>query len=287
MVGQRQSRMGISESGDEFRLSQPLDLETLLNTELPTIRDGLLEQVRAVGDNLSKYHTILDGLNKEVARVSRHLGREVNTGNPFDEISDISFELTSVIVEGDYWSALTAFNQQWRSWRESRSEILPPDALLDSLYRANELLSQAKIGKNIDSLLRLTIHLNENGRNARIASQRDMENASSNGLSYLAILVIFMGMTRYLCPNDAIKLHWSIDEFANLSLQNIAKVFEMLTEKGIYCYSAFPTSDPNILQHFDHKYLINVKEGVRQFKDQVVKTDNPFLAQSNQLMVEG
>ena len=96
-----------------------------------------------------------------------------------------------------------------------------------------------------------------------------------------------MGMTRYLCPNDAIKLHWSIDEFANLSLPNIAKVFEMLTEKGIYCYSAFPTSDPNILQHFDHKYLINVKEGVRQFKDQVVKTDNPFLAQSNQLMVEG
>ena len=287
LVGQRQSRMGISESDDEFRLSQPLDLETLLNTELPTIRDGLLEQVRAVGDNLSKYHTILDGLNKEVARVSRHLGREVNTGNPFDEISDISFELTSVIVEGDYWSALTAFNQQWKSWRESRSEILPPDALLDSLYRANELLSQAKIGKNIDSLLRLTIHLNENGRNARIASQRDMENASSNGLSYLAILVIFMGMTRYLCPNDAIKLHWSIDEFANLSLPNIAKVFEMLTEKGIYCYSAFPTSDPNILQHFDHKYLINVKEGVRQFKDQVVKTDNPFLAQSNQLMVEG
>ena len=287
LVRQRQSRMGIAESEDDFRLSQPLDLETLLNTELPTIKDGLLEQVRAVGDNLSKYHTILDGLNKEVARVSRHLGREVNTGNPFDEITDISFELTSVIVEGDYWSALTAFNQQWKAWRESRSDILPPDALLDALYRANELLSQAKIGKNIDSLLRLTIHLNENGRHARIASQRDMENASSNGLSYLAILVIFMGMTRYLCPNESIKLHWSIDEFANLSLQNIAKVFEMLTEKGIYCYSAFPTSDPNILQHFDHKYLINVQEGVRQFKDQVVKTDNPFLAQSNQLMVEG
>jgi hypothetical protein len=287
LVGQRQSRMGVSESADEFRLSQPLDLETLLKTELPTIKDGLLEQVRAVGDNLSKYHTILDGLNKEVTRVSRHLGREVNTGNPFQEITDISFELTSVIVEGDYWSALTAFNQQWKAWRESRSDLLPPDTLMDALYRANELLSQAKIGKNIDSLLRLTIHLNENGRHAKITNANELDNASSNGLSYLAILVIFMGMTRYLCPNEAIKLHLAIDEFANISLSNIAKVFEMLTEKGIYCYSAFPTSDPNILQHFDYKYLIDVKEGVRQFKEPVMNSDNPFLTQSNQLMVEG
>lgn len=287
LVGQRQSRMGVSESADDFRLSQPLDLETLLKTELPTIKDGLLEQVRAVGDNLSKYHTILDGLNKEVTRVSRHLGREVNTGNPFQEITDISFELTSVIVEGDYWSALTAFNQQWKAWRESRSDLLPPDTLMDALYRANELLSQAKIGKNIDSLLRLTIHLNENGRHAKITNANELDNASSNGLSYLAILVIFMGMTRYLCPNEAIKLHLAIDEFANISLSNIAKVFEMLTEKGIYCYSAFPTSDPNILQHFDYKYLIDVKEGVRQFKEPVMNSDNPFLTQSNQLMVEG
>jgi len=286
LLKQRMESTGLDESDDALILQQPLDIETLLDTEVPAIRASLVEDIRTIGDALSKQYDLFNGLNKDVARVSRTLATKINTVNPFDELSNLEFELSSLILEADYWVYLERFNTAWSDWRETRSAMLPPEQTLEALYAASEAMRNAKVGKDINSLLRLTIRLDENGRRAVIRNANDLENASSNGLSYLAILVLFVGMTRYLCPNHDVKLHWAVDEFAAISLENIAKVFEMFDAAGIYVFSAFPTSDPNILQHYDQKLMVNLKQGVKQFFSSSEELENKLLAHKDSIKVE-
>ncbi|KGK41783.1 hypothetical protein LH51_12180 [Nitrincola sp. A-D6] len=267
LLDQRKMVSGLNEFDVEFRLSQPNDLAHLLDNDVPDLRDLLIEQVRAVGDSLSKYHDNLNSLNKEVDRVSRHLGKNINANQRIENLTNIELQVTSVVKEGDYWRKLSEFNRQWVEWCEDRDFKLPPDVLLESIQLANDALQYARVKSDINSLIRLRICLEENGRRAHATSAAELDAVSSNGISYLAILVIFKGMARYLCPNLAISLHWPIDELAALSPENIARVFAMFDEAGIYCFSAFPSTDPNLLKFFKHRKLIDRRTGVRELKE--------------------
>ena len=139
---------------------------------------------------------------------------------------------------------------------------------------------------DINSLIRLRISLEENGRKAHVSNAREFDALSSNGLSYLAILVIFMGMARYLCPNNQIALHWPIDELAALSPENIARLFHMFEESGIYCFSAFPSTDPNLLKFFKHRKLIDRKTGIRNLAEHMPDRPNPLKEKLAELTLE-
>lgn len=269
LLEQRRQLAHADEYEESFRLQQPDDLSHLLDEDLPAIRDILIQQLRAVGDSLSKYHDCLKGLNEEVARVSRHLGQKVNTNQRIENLSNIELQVTSIVVEGDYWDKLSSFNQLWKEWQDGRDVELPPESLLYAIQSANEAIQGARISNDINSLIRLRISLEENGRKAHVSNAREFDALSSNGLSYLAILVIFIGMARYLCPNNKIALHWPIDELAALSPENIARLFRMLDEAGLYCFSAFPSTDPNLLKFFKHRKLIDRRRGIRNLSDQV------------------
>lgn len=284
LLDQRRQLSHADEYDEGFRLQQPEDLSHLLDEDLPAIRDILIQQVRAVGDSLSKYHDCLKGLNDEVSRVSRHLGQKVNTNQLIENLTNIELQVTSVVVEGDYWDKLSSFNRQWKEWQEGRDISLPPEALLHAIKSANEALKTAKIANDIDSLIRLRISLEENGRKATVNNAREFDALSSNGLSYLAILVIFIGMARYLCPNKQIALHWPIDELAALSPENVARIFRMLDDAGLYCFSAFPSTDQNLLKFFKHRKLIDRKQGIRKLAERPKTGPNPLKDKLNELV---
>jgi hypothetical protein len=282
----RRANTDVDEYSESFRLNQPDDLAHLLDKDLPAIRDLLIQQVRAVGDSLSKYHDCLKGLNDEVTRVSRHLGNRLNTKQRIENLTNIQLQISSVVVEGDYWDKLSSFNQQWREWQDGRDIELPPESLLHAIQISNEALQSARIGSDLNSLIRLRISLEENGRKAHVSNAKEFDALSSNGLSYLAILVIFMGMARYLCPNEKISLHWPIDELAALSPENIAKLFHMFEESGIYCFSAFPSTDPNLLKFFKHRKLIDRKVGIRNLIEQPFSKPNVLKEKLAAMVVE-
>lgn len=264
LLEQRRAQTGLDQFENDFKLQQPVDFGNLIDELLPDIRSSLFEEIRSVGDSLSRYHGSLKLLNDEVTKVSRHLRDKINTNQRIDSLSDIQLHITSKVVEGDYWDRLTFFNQKWIAWREQRDQQLPSDQLMLALTDANNALQSADIKKDLKSLIGLKISVVENGRTAMVTNSKEFDALSSNGLSYLAIIVIFIGMARYLCPNPNIALHWPVDELANLSPENVAKLFEMFDEAGLYFFSAFPSTDPNLLKFFKYRTLIHRNTGIRR-----------------------
>ncbi|MFT6914590.1 MAG: hypothetical protein ACJAWL_000886 [Motiliproteus sp.] len=277
---QRRNSTTDGEMSDAFRLQVPNDIGALLDRELPDIKNALIESVRSVGDSLGRYHGTLQGLNARVSGVSSLLERHINTNQKIDTLSDIQLNVTSKIVEGDYWNKLQTFILAWNQWKENRqADDLPPTQLLQALNTANEAIQASHIDKDINSLIKLQISLKENGRQAHADNSRDFGEISSNGLSYLCLLVIFIGMSRYLCPNPQVALHWPIDELASLSPENIARLFTMMDAAGLRCFSAFPSTDPNYLRFFKHCKLIDRNEGIRTVSIDETYADSERMSQ--------
>ena len=103
----------------------------------------------------------------------------------------------------------------------------------------------------------------ENGHPRVIHNDNQLDTSTSDGLKYLALCVIFIAISRLLCPDREVKLHWPIDELGLLHGENIARLFDMLNRGGIVMVGGFPSEDPVMLRNFKHRQRIDFKRGIR------------------------
>ncbi len=267
LVERRISICAYSEHDPAFKLQQPQDIETLWREQIPSIRQTLIETFRAVSDNLDKYYASLKKINHRVDVVSSELGAKIDSARNISAISDIEIILTSSITEDACWEPLSHFCKQWDNWcRVREKDQLPSADLMDLLTKALNSLSIAKINSDIRSLIELKIQLKQNNNPTTIRSDSDMEHSSSNGLSLMAMCIVFVGMSRYLCPNTEVTITWPIDELQCLEDENIVKLFEMFEEENIVLFSAFPREDHNILKWFTNRVFIDPNSGFKIFQ---------------------
>lgn len=268
LVQVRRHKSPHQEYSDQFRLQLPDDLEALLDQHVPQIRESMIETVKAVGQLFVQFYQTLRSLEVEVARVSRDLKSKINTDQRIAALSNIELNLTSRVgsaIAG--WDDLGAFVREWGDWESFMKVDLPPESLEKALEGVIALFQHAPVKTDIGSLVDLTITLEESGRKATIDSDASFDDASSNGLSYLALIVIFVGMSRYLCPDRDVALTWPVDELATLDPANVSSLFAMLDRNKISMFSAFPSLDYNLLQHFSNRYVLHRTKGVMELLD--------------------
>ena len=267
LVERRLAQSSCDEHEPAFKLQQPLDIEILWRDQLPSIRQTLIETFRAVSDNLDKYYASLKKVNRRVDIVSNELGNKINSSRNISTISDIEIILTSSITEDSCWEPLSKFSKHWDIWcRLREKDQLPSLELMELLNHALNSMEMGDISNDIRTLVGLNIQLKENGRPVIIRSDNDMENSSSNGLNLMAMCVVFVGMSRYLCPNPEVTITWPIDELQCLEDENIVKLFEMFSKENIALFSAFPREDHNILKWFANRMFIDPKHGFKTFQ---------------------
>jgi hypothetical protein len=245
-----------------FLLSLPEDLSDLVENRIPEIHQSLILNFRSLGDQISNYYHDLTQLNREIGTVSNQLKDKINTGQKINALSDIEMKLVSKVDGVESWKELKTFSKEWDEWDIMSRNDLPPNSLEDSLAEVVRILETSHIKHDLSSLMDLEISLKENDRPLIIRSDDDLNNSSSNGLSYLAVIVIFIGMARYLCPNRDVTLTWPVDELATLHPSNVSLLFSMLKENNISMFSAMPGTDANLLRHFNHRLTLDQKKGV-------------------------
>jgi len=108
-------------------------------------------------------------------------------------------------------------------------------------------------------MIDMRLEMKENDRQVVIRTDADFLSASSTGLTYLAIMTVFMGLTRYLCPDLNTRITWPIDELATLSPNNISHLADMLEANNLTMISACPKLDRSLRKFFENK--ISLKQG--------------------------
>lgn len=135
-----------------------------------------------------------------------------------------------------------------------------------------------EIKTDVKSLIELDISMNINGRHIVVRQDKDLSTAGSTGETKLAINVIFCGLTRMLCPNNNIKVHWPLDEIGEIYNDNLQRLFSMTENYGIYLFCAQPNISPDKVQLFESKNFVSKTEGVsRCVEGYEEQSDNPLI----------
>lgn len=258
-----------------FAISCIDDLQKLLDEIIPLHEQTVIESVRSASQSFINFYVSLQDFNSRVAHLSREFGRKVSLDNPFTSLSDIQIELLSKVEEQDLWQPLTNFSKLYQDYLENYS--VPSYEFLNAFEKANDALKSCHISANLESLVSLRISLRENGRLVQIRSDSDLSGLSSRGISKLAIIVIFCGLTRYLCKDNNIRIHWPLDELGELHEENVVLLFELMNRNNIVLFCAQPNPSPSLLQYFDTNNYIDKNEGVKLCVDAEISANNPLI----------
>lgn len=226
---------------------------------------ALTAQAKIVGAETVEFQRQLERFKLECSRVSQAIKKGLEAaernaksgGGRFKAISDLSIGVECDLSSAPFYKALALAAKEHEAWMESR-EPLPPEELLRSLA---SLLEHARAGDGrlraeLTDLVGISGSVVEVGKLKRFSTKQSISNLSSNGLSYLIVLMVqiaFLNQARRDCPTA--RVAWAIDELRDLDNANARGVLGLLAENRVDLLSAFPDGDTDLINEMEHVYL--------------------------------
>lgn len=258
-----------------YWLSAMRELEEMLNRDIPDKMHASIEQFRAISNDINAYYDKISEFNRAVKALSDKLSNQINNEQHFLALRDIQIKLYSSLSKDDMYYGLKSFCGQCRELGEL--ETLPDDNLLDSFYRAVNLLNNHNIDTaKTATFIELEILCTEQGREFRLTHHSDLTKASSTGISMMLIVVLFASLTRYLCNDENLAIHWPLDEIGRIDNKNTEDLFDFMNRQNIYLFCAEPELNPTKAKLFEYKNDMDRTLGVRVYQKSP-KKDNPLL----------
>ncbi|MEW9798115.1 ATP-binding protein [Alteromonas sp. CYL-A6] len=232
-------------------------LAQLLNVIVPQKLQGLREQGRIFGADLSQYYFVLADIDKRIVAQSRRITQEVDGELFLDGVSDSAVKIRSRISELEFWPELEAFRKHYEQWMEEGARELPDDEYGQCMRRVLDILGRAALGGGISKLLDIELHLREGNSDLVIRTDRQLNESSSHGMAYLILCKFLLAFTRLLRGEADATIHWPIDELGTLHQSNVKKIFDACQNNNISVVGAFPNPESDVLTLFENRYLID------------------------------
>ncbi|AQA18979.1 hypothetical protein BST95_12725 [Halioglobus japonicus] len=257
------SNNGTHEVDEEMlTLNKTLALDELLQDHVSQLRESLTLFIENVGQQLINYYQGMKDISGAISTQSRQISSAIGDTLLFDAISEVKVSLKSRIDTEDYWPILEKFSDIWFAWKQEGKSSIPPVELDQQLVKSSDMLQRSNTNRPLSGLFELEISLCENNRWVTARRAQELEDASSTGLSYLILCCIYAGISRMLCRDPGVVIHWPMDELGTLAPENISRLFGMLDDHRIVMIGGFPTTDPNLLQHFKYHHDVQSKGGI-------------------------
>ena len=259
-----ESETGIKDNRYYFALTDRL--EEFLSKDFCYIKNTIFTSFSTTARKFTNFYENLQHFNRVVRSVSNNFEKRLSSDNPLETITDIKIALVSKIERLEIYPRLKRLSDFYYEWELSNKtpENLsqPSDDLVKSYRQVMDAFVNNEIKTDVKSLIELDISMNINGRHIVVRQDKDLSTAGSTGETKLAINVIFCGLTRMLCPDNNIKVHWPLDEIGEIYNDNLQRLFTMTENYGIYLFCAQPNISPDKVQLFETKNFVSKKEGV-------------------------
>jgi hypothetical protein len=228
--------------------SEHLQYRNLLRVDARTIAE-------AVGD----FRNRMDSFHRKVLQFNRELQESLNANQGFESIGQLSVEIVSSIRELEYWDTIEKVIDARAEWLDGELVDLPPPAFATAL---RELLHHWHLKEGIQAeltnLVRIQGEVVENGNRRPFKKAEDLETISSNGLSYIVIVLIFVAFINRVRGNAPVNVVWALDEIKDLDLGNVELLLDILNRNNITLVSACPDPDPDVLALFRNRRSIKL-----------------------------
>jgi hypothetical protein len=242
----------------EEAINSGLQLSYVLKTA-KLLQTSTTHEVELRANDILSIYSHLSNFDRNISRTGRKLSSHMNGKQFFTALGDIKIAIKTKMDKLGYWQQLENVNDAFEAYKAS-TEVTHdrsiPQELIDSLDELSAVLPKNNSMQH-NELFDIEFTIVENGRTTRATTPKELEDVSSTGLSYLALITFFTGLTTMLRPNENTVITWPVDELGELHSENIQAMLAMLNQHGIQIMTASPSTDKSVLQLFDHLYEID------------------------------
>lgn len=221
-------------------------------------RNLLRVDARTIAEAVGDFRNRMDTFHRKVQQFNRELQENLNSNQGFRSIGGLTVEIVSSIRELEYWSTIERVAESRREWMEGDLTDLPPPEFGSAL---RELLNHWQLKEGIQAeltnLVRIQGEVIENGNRRPFKKAEDLERISSNGLSYIAMVLIFVAFINRVRGNAPVNVVWALDEIGALDTGNVILLVEILTKNNITLVTACPDPKPDVLALFRNRRSIS------------------------------
>lgn len=223
-----------------------------------SVFDMLRSRAKVFIDDITDFHQKLKTFSDKLNRFNRELQEHLSgASNYFTEIKDLTVNIYSAVDELKSWSTIKTMVENKGDW------INAPDRLPDIHFMHNLelLLDQWDVKNGITAefkhLINVRGQVTENGSVRKFHRSEDLDNISSNGLSYLILIILFVAFWSKIRKDSPVKLVWTLDELKIISENNVENLMRLLHDNNIELVCAFPTPDVSTLALFRNAYTVD------------------------------
>lgn len=253
--------LGPDTTNNSFAWVKPL--QEWYGTAHQDVQRLLLGQCRLFSQGIHEFHDRLTKFRNQVTSYSSDLGKAMNDSLQFRSINSIAVRLKASFDSIDVWEKVVALDLEYTAWAGIDSTELPPVSFVDAVGEVvKKLQGRHMIEVKPEDLIDIEVDIDEVGQPIKTArDEEQLKDISSNGLSYIILCVIYVGLIKKVRKGESVSLVWALDELRDLDFGNVQLLLDLLARNHISLISAFPDADPDILAFFRNRYTI--REGRR------------------------
>lgn len=246
-------------------------MQEWFEAEHENARRLLLSQCRNFASGIHEFHDRLDGFKRKVGIFSKDLQENMAASTRFRFISSVAVRITTSFDGLDGWDKIKQLDEEYSVWAGKDSNDLPGPAFADAVDQVSDWLQgRHTLDVKLEDLLGLEIDIEEVGQPRKtVKDEGQLRDASSNGLSYLILCVVFVGLINKIRAGQPVQLVWALDELRDLDLDNVRVLLDMLADNQIHLVSAFPDPEPEILALLKNRYAIQEGRRLATFQPEV------------------
>ncbi|WP_031434080.1 ATP-binding protein [Methylomarinum vadi] len=258
-----QQALDASSQQSPFFQAEALEIEQPLRDILQMIehvKQATAQQIELHASGVNTFYQHLHNFDRAIKATGTELSKYVSEERYFAALGDITVNVRSKMSDLEYWQALKKFGDHYGQYRDNADLGLHddiPEALVQAMGELTALLPSAGVKIKHLSLFDIEFSIHENGQLKHARNARELKDVSSTGLSYLALITFFTGVTSMLRKQNPTVVCWPIDELGDLAPENIEAMMQLLEKQNIHILSATPTADRHVLGLFRRRYLLS------------------------------
>ncbi len=119
--------------------------------------------------------------------------------------------------------------EDYQSFENMQSSSIPSEDFIRCCeYTLKAIESTKGHTDDIRSMVRLKMSVMNNGRLAELRTDNDFTSAGSTGTSRILVLIMFLALSRKLCPDNSTYIHIPLDEIGNFDAINTNLFLDMM-----------------------------------------------------------
>lgn len=219
----------------------------------------LSSDASSIHSSVSSMHRELKRFTDKISRFNSGLQEHLTRSSQvFDSITDLQVSLFSAVEDLDYWPTISKITNARDEWIDN--DNLPSEEAVAELLQLLENWDiKTGIQADFKALVSIRGSVRENGNVRHFRNKVELENISSNGLSYLVLICLFLGFLSKARGSAPVQLTWCLDELKAIDDENTVSLTRYLSQNFITLCTAFPEPDAETLMLFENKYKLDAE----------------------------